>query len=274
MTSKIRLLVRADDAGSSWSSNTGCLRACTDGIARSVEVMMPCAWVPHAAHLFNARPQVDIGVHLTLSSEWDAVKWRPLTHAPSLTDEHGHFLPLVLPRDGDDRPSLAEADWALDEIAREFRAQIALGRAMFHNVSHISSHMLRHFREFDPQVGEVIADLCDEHGLKDDAFGHGLPRFAGYPKVPRETAARIAAFIDELTKLTPGTYIFIDHPAEPSPELDATGHDGYRDVMADRVTCLETLTSDTLMQRIEALGIELIGYNDLSASPATLYLQP
>ncbi|MEM9341716.1 MAG: ChbG/HpnK family deacetylase [Pseudomonadota bacterium] len=259
----VRLLVRADDAGSSWSSNMGCLRACTHGIARSVEVMVPCPWVAHAATILNAHPEIDVGIHLTLTSEWDAVKWRPLTAAPSLTDDAGNFLPLVMQRDGDPRRSLAEADWSIDEIAAELRAQIALGVRMFQGVSHISSHMVAHFKALDPRIGDVITELCAEFGLADDAFGHGLPRIEGYPKVPRDTAARTSAFIQQIADLPEGTHIFIDHPAVDSAELRATGHAGYEDVAADRVSCLETLTSPDLQRQIERLGIELISYKDL-----------
>ena len=259
----VRLLVRADDAGSSWSSNVGCLRACTDGIARSVEVMMPCAWTSHAAEILNNHLEVDVGIHLTLTSEWDAVKWRPLTHSMSLTDECGDFLPSLTPRDGDGRLCLANTAWSLDEIANEFRAQVSLGIARFRNVSHVSSHMLKHFKDFDARLGEVISDLCREFGLKDDAFGHGLPRIEGYPKFPRDTDQRIEAFARQLDELEAGTYIFIDHPAVDSPELGATGHNGYEDVAEDRVTCLETLTSPVLRTHIELLGIELISYRDI-----------
>lgn len=259
----IRLLVRADDAGSSWSSNIGCLSACTDGIARSVEVMVPCPWALHAAKSLNSRPDIDIGVHLTLTSEWDAVKWRPITQANSLTDGHGNFLPLLFPRDGDTRPSLAAADWSIDEIADEFRAQIALGVSMFRKVSHVSCHMLRHFKDFDPKLGAVITDLCNEYDLADDAFGYDLPRIEGYPKFPRNTVQRVEAFIQTLDALGSGTYIFIDHPAVASPELRAIGHRGYEDVAEDRVTCLETLTSAAIRKRIDELGIELISYRDL-----------
>lgn len=263
MSHKIRLLVRADDAGSSWSSNIGCLQACSYGIAGSVEVMLPCSWAVSAAALFNAKPEIDIGIHLTLTSEWDAVKWRPLTQAQSLTDEHGNFMPLLMPREGDSRQSLASSDWSLDEIANEFRAQVSLGIDMFQNVSHVSCHMIKHFKDFDPRLGDVIADLCKEHGLADDAFGYGLPRIEGYPKLPRETGQRIEAFVRQLEALGPGTYIFIDHPAATSQELRAMGHDGYEDVETDRVTCLETLTSAAVLERVDQLGIELISYRDL-----------
>lgn len=263
MDGEIQLLVRADDAGSSVSSNLGCFRACTEGIAKSVEVMMPGAWVSHAANLFHAHPDVDIGVHLTLTSEWDAVKWRPLTQAPSLTDENGNFLPKLIPNERDERPNLRHANWSLDEIAEEFRAQIELALATFDNVSHVSSHMLKHFKDFDPRLGDLITRLCDEFNLADDAFGHGLPRIEGYPKFPRITAQRIDAFIQHLSELTSGTYIFIDHPAAPSDELSAMGHIGYEDVAEDRISCLETLLDPDLRATIDELGIELISYQDL-----------
>ncbi|MEL6572254.1 MAG: ChbG/HpnK family deacetylase [Pseudomonadota bacterium] len=263
MSAKTRLLVRADDAGSSWSSKMGCLRACNDGIGRSVEVMMPCPWTEQAAKLFNERPEIDIGIHLTLTSEWDGMKWRPLTQATTLTDGSGHFLPQLLPKDDDSGESLFNADWSLDEVVWEFRAQIALGVSMFQNVSHVSSHMLRHFRDFDARLADVISDFCREFGLNDDAFGFGLPRIEGYPKLPRNTDRRIKAFVRTLEELGTGTYIFIDHPAVASPELNALGHEGYRDVAEDRVTCLETLTSAAVRQTIDDLGIELISYRDL-----------
>ncbi|MCV3273658.1 ChbG/HpnK family deacetylase [Roseobacter sinensis] len=263
MGQDIRLLVRADDAGSTWASNLGCLRACTDGIARSVEVMMPCPWITHAAKLFRAHPQIDIGLHLTLTSEWDAVKWRPLTPAPTLVDETGHFQPLLTLRAGDTRRSLAENAWDIDELVGELHAQIAQGVTMFPQASHVSSHMIRHLRDLDPRLGEIIAALCTKFGLADDAFGYGLPRIAGYPAQPRVTASRVAAFIETLRKLTPGTYIFIDHPAAESTEMTDVGHPGYEDVQADRLTCLETLTHPELRATVEQLGIELICYRDL-----------
>ncbi|CAN0603028.1 unnamed protein product, partial [Ectocarpus sp. 12 AP-2014] len=213
-----------------------------------------------ASQLFNAAPQIDIGVHLTLSSEWEALKWRPLTYAPSLVDEDGYFLPLVMPRDGDNRPCLAEADWSLDEIAAEFRAQIELSKHMFVSVTHVSAHMVRHFKELAPKAGDCVAALCAEYGLLDDPLGDGLPRIKGYPNFPRNTQKRIAAFADRLSELAPGPQVFIDHPGAASTELDETGHVGYEDVALDRTTCLETLTSPVLQKRIHELDIELISY--------------
>lgn len=259
----IRLLTRVDDAGSSSASNIGCYLAASQGIARSVEVMMPCAWVTHAADLFNDAPQIDIGLHLTLSSEWQAVKWRPLTAAPSLTGPDGNFLPLLIARDGDARPALQSADWRLEEIAAELRAQIALGVATFRQASHVSGHMIRQMADFAPEVGEVVAALCAEFGLLPPELGSSLPFFAPYPAHPRDGAARAATLIERLRGLGPGDHLTLDHPAAASAELSATGHAGYEDVAADRVGCLAAWTNPAVRAEIDRLGIALIGYRDL-----------
>lgn len=224
---------------------------------------MPCAWVSHAAALFNDRPDIDIGIHLTLTSEWDAIKWRPLTQAKSLVDSAGNFFPLLIPQTGDHRPSLIESGWSIDEVVNEFRAQIKLGVSVFSHASHISSHMLRHFSDFDTRVGEAVSELCKEFGLIDDPFGHGLPRIEGYPKFPRDAEQRTSAFVAQLSTLSPGTYIFIDHPAVKATEMAEVGHAGYEDVQLDRMTCLQTLTSVEVMKHVEQLSIELINYRDL-----------
>lgn len=266
MAQKTRLLVRADDAGSCWACNLGCLTASTEGIARSVEVMMPCGWVTHAAELFARQPDIDIGIHLTLTSEWDAIKWRPLTASKSLVDETGHFPPLLTPRPGDGRRSLQDCDWRLEEIAAELDAQIQLGLRLFPQASHVSAHMAAGFSSFDQRVGQAVADLCQRYGLMEDPFAHGLPRFPGYPKHPCTVQARVTAFAEGLAHLEPGqTYIFIDHPAADSPDLTDMGHEGYEDVRDDRVSCLATLTDPVVLQAIEDRQIELISYRDLQA---------
>ena len=258
-----KLLVRADDAGSSWAANMGCLRACTEGIARSVEVMMPCAWVDHAARLLGEQPQIDVGIHLTLTSEWDAVKWRPLTPSESLVDESGYFRPLLEPRDGDHRPSLRQCGWSVDDVAAEFRAQIELGLAKFPHASHVSCHMTRHFKDFDAALGTVVSELCALFGLKEDPMGDALPRMDGYPKHPRDARSRQRRFVEALGSLAGGTYIFVDHPAEDTPEMRATGHPGYEDVQEDRTSCLHVLTSPAVKEAVRDLGIDLVSYRSL-----------
>lgn len=261
--SGIKLLVRADDMGSSWGANEGCIAACLNGIAGSVEVMMPCAWITGAADRLDHHLDIDVGIHLTLTSEWETFKWRPLTKAPSLVDENGHFFPLLVPMDGDPRPAHSNHEWSLNEAYEELRAQLTLARRLFPQASHISSHMTAHFRNFDPRMDQVVASLCREFDLMNDPLGSTIPILWPHPKAPPDAAAREATFLETVKSLQSGTYIIIDHPAVASDDMKSIGHPGYRDVAEDRQACLELFTSPTLRAALDRLGVELISYKDL-----------
>ena len=224
---------------------------------------MPGPWVEHAAALLQRYPEIDVGIHLTLTSEWDALKWRPLTRAGSLVDDDGYFLPLLMPRPGDARPNLLESRWSVDDVAAELRAQIAFGLARFPNASHISAHMTRYLSEFHASVGDVVSELCEESGLRNDIEGRQVSRFQGYAKFPRDAGGRIRSFVDRLQQLEPGDHIFIDHPACDTAEMAAIGHAGYEDVREDRSSCLEVLTSEAVRHAVRDLGIALIDYRTL-----------
>ena len=86
------LVVRADDMGAFHSVNKACIAAFRDGIEQSVEVMAVTPWFPEAVKMLEANPTLDVGLHLVITSEWENVKWRPLTHCPSITDENGYYI--------------------------------------------------------------------------------------------------------------------------------------------------------------------------------------
>ena len=70
MSDEICLLVRADDIGMAHAGNAACIEVYEQGICRSVELMVPCPWFAEAVELLRAHPEYDVGVHLTLTSEW------------------------------------------------------------------------------------------------------------------------------------------------------------------------------------------------------------
>src|SRR5262245_47870094 len=94
-----RLIVRGDDMGFSHSGNQALIKCYREGIETSIEVIAPSPWFPEAARMLMEKENlgVDVGVHLALTAEWDNVKWRPLTHCPSLADADGFFYPMVRP---------------------------------------------------------------------------------------------------------------------------------------------------------------------------------
>jgi len=94
----IKLVVRADDIGSCHTSNLACIKCYREGIVKSVEVQVCCPWFNEAVKMLRENPGLDVGVHLTLTSEWENYKWGPLTQAPSLVDAQGDFYPQTAQR--------------------------------------------------------------------------------------------------------------------------------------------------------------------------------
>lgn len=254
----IYLLVRADDIGSFQAANTGCIESFQNGIARSVELMPPCAWFPEAVKLLNENPGYDVGVHLTLTSEWSNVKWRPLTHCPGLVDDDGYFFPMVWKNDNfPPNSSISESDWTIEEIEQELRAQIEVSLKHVPHISHLSSHM--GFTSLDPEIDRLVAKLAKEYNLEVNM--EGFQRFSGWGRNV-EMEDRINKFCESLENLTPGKYLFVEHPAVNSPEMDPVGHKGYMNVAADRDWVTRVFTSEKVKETIRKKGIRLVSYAD------------
>jgi predicted glycoside hydrolase/deacetylase ChbG (UPF0249 family) len=257
----VRLIVRGDDMGSCHAANVACIKACKEGIVRSVELMVPCPWFPEAVKMLNENPGLDVGVHVTLTSEWDNVKWRPLTAAPSLTDADGYFYPTIWRRQGAPAgTALREAHWKIEEIEQEIRAQIELARRKVPRISHLSFHMGS--SDWDPKVKEVCTKLASEYNLYILPSGGGV-RMAGGFGDAKTAEARTEKFIEMLDGLKPGTYVFVGHPGLDTPEMRAIGHPGYDDVAQDRQAVTDVYTSERVKRVIDQLGIKLISYADL-----------
>ena len=79
----------------------------------------------------------------------------------------------------------------------------------------------------------------------------------------RAPEGRVAAFVENLGKLTPGTYMFVEHPAFDTPEMQTIGHTGYENVGADRDAVTRVFTSPEVMAAIQKQGIQLVSYADL-----------
>jgi len=227
----------------------------------SVEVMVPCAWFPEAVKMLNENPGLDVGVHVVLTSEWENVKWRPLTKAPSLTDADGYFYPTIWRRkDAPPGTALREAEWKMGEIEKEMRAQIEMAVRKIPQVSHLSCHM--GCSSWDAEVKALWAKLAKQYKLDISTSDYGVRRFPGYKKV-KSTKGRIEKFIKALEALKPGAYLFVEHPGLDTAEMRAIGHEGYYGVAEDREAVTAIFTSDKVRKSIEKLEINLISYADL-----------
>lgn|SRR5690554_768866 len=129
------VILHIDDAGMSYDSNLGTIRALTEGVANSVSVMMPCGWVPGFVHFLKENKDIDAGLHLTLTSEWTQYRWGPLAGKPmvkSLVDHEGALWPSVKDVVKHGSP---------DHVEMEIRAQLERARTMGFEPTHMDSHM-------------------------------------------------------------------------------------------------------------------------------------
>ncbi len=262
-----KLIVRGDDMGYSHSGNLALIKSYQEGIQTSIEVIVPSPWFPEAVKMLAENPGSDVGIHLALTSEWDNVKWRPLTQVPSLTDQDGYFLPMSFPNPNYPGLSIHEADWKISDIEQELRAQIEMAKKYIPQLSHVSSHM--GFTRIDPEINELVKKLAKEYEIDIDP-GEYEVRSASYEGLnwPATTKAgfkeKEKAFIAMLRKLEKGkAYLFVDHPGLDNEELKAISHIGYETVAMDRQGVTDVFTSKKVKAVIKELGIELIGYKDL-----------
>ena len=264
-----RLIVRGDDMGSFHSANLASIETYTNGIETSIELMVVTPWFPEAARMLRENPGIDVGLHLTITSEWDNIKWRPLTNCPSLKDSNGYFLPMMGKNANYPGLGILENKWNIAEVEQEFRAQIELALRNVPQISHLSGHMGS--TGFDPEVVKLVMRLAAEYDLpavdragatQEYAFNH-----AGYDGPKRTSAEKESAFIRMLDKLEAGkNYMFIDHPALDNVEMESVGHIGYEDVALDRQGVTDMWTSPKVKQAIADKGIELINYTTLTKS--------
>jgi len=278
-----KLILHADDYGMSHSVNVATQELLEKGAISSASVMMPCPWVAEAAKWIKSHKGVDVGLHLTLTSEWKTLRWAPVAgreQVKGLLDPDGYLWPDV-------RSVAMNASAA--EVETELRAQIALAQKMGIRFTHLDTHMgtvyarpdffqvyLKLGKEFGVPVmlpkpsesmdkaapAETIAYLRaqQETFAKDGVFQLDYLVMDGAPG-QRNLADRRKVYLETLRNLKPGITQIIIHPGVLNDELAAaTGRAGDRD--ADYRVFLEKETQALMKE----LGIELVGWQDVAPS--------
>lgn len=129
------LILHADDLAVAHTENQASFKALETGSVTSASIMAPCPWLPEVAAFAKANPGADLGMHLTLTSEWKYLKWGPVAprnQVSSLLDSLGYFY---------DNCGDLNAHAKPEEIETELRAQINKAIAMGIAPTHLDSHM-------------------------------------------------------------------------------------------------------------------------------------
>ena len=129
------LIIHADDLGVSHSENAASIAAFEKGVVNSGSIMVPCPWFPEIANYSKVNPTVDLGLHLTLTAEWETYKWKPVSpiaEVPNLVNKKGFLY---------DNCADVVRKVSAESIEKELRAQVDRALAFGVNVSHLDSHM-------------------------------------------------------------------------------------------------------------------------------------
>jgi predicted glycoside hydrolase/deacetylase ChbG (UPF0249 family) len=254
---KIRLIVRADDFGFSHASNMALEKILDEGTITAAGVIVNTGWLDETVAILKKHPEVSVGVHVCLNSEWVPYKWGPVLPAkevPSLVDEWGHFF-------GTRKDLLAHKPNA-DEVEKEIRAQIDLAIRKGLKVSYMDHHMGAAVTT--PEMRERFVKVAKEYGL-------GISRWYGEVQGPVvysvEPAKKTDFLVSELQKLTqPGLYLIVCHTAVRTPEVEVLrdlNANGPKNMAEHRQAECDMLCSPRLKQVIQKKGIELVGYDTL-----------
>lgn len=250
----IRLIAQGDDMGAAHGINLGTIQAYKEGILRATNVLVPAAWTPEAAQLLKENPGLDAGVHLTLTSEWQTVKWRPLTSVPSLVDANGYFFPSTQAIRG-----AAGSMLNLAEIEKELRAQIELGKKMVPQVSYMSTHM--GFDSLSPEVRALVQKLSKEYRLVMAGAELGTQSMGRVWNATDTADVRADKLATRLAQLQPGTWLWVEHCATDTPEIQAMG----RNVAFDRSGVVAAWSDPKVLAAVKKCGIKLTSYKELIA---------
>lgn len=271
-------IIHADDVGMCQATLPAFDDLLAFGLVLCGATMVPCPWFPALAAYCRQHPTVDMGVHLTLTSEWDTYRWGPLSTrdpASGLIDEEGYFY-----REPEDVQSRADAA----VVQAELEAQVSRALSAGIDVSHVDTHMgtVAHFKFIAAYVGLALQRglpalilRLDEAGWQEMGLDASTARAAvqtvaaleaqGMPLIdhmeslpldqPEERLEQAKRAFD---RLKPGVTHFIIHPAVDTPELRAIAPD-----WRCRVGDYQAFSSEALRRRIRDAGVHVIGYRTL-----------
>ena len=263
------LLLHGDDLGVAHSVDAASLDALERGVLSSASVMIPCPWVTEVAAWARAHPDHDLGLHLTLTSEWETYRWGTVALAaevPTLLDSVG-----TLARD---TPPVAERAVPA-QVERELRAQVERALALGLRPTHLDSHMGALFTT--PALFATLVRVARAYHLPfltARGVARGLPPdvdpardvvldtvITAGPEVPRERWA--AFYLDAVRALKPGLAEMIVHLGRDDAELRAitVNHDAWGAAWRQRDD--DVLRSPAFRQALKDNNVVLVRWKDL-----------
>jgi predicted glycoside hydrolase/deacetylase ChbG (UPF0249 family) len=256
---QVYLIIRTDDAGMSHSVNMALERLIATGLPVSVSVMFPTPWYQETVDILKRNPEVAVGIHLTLNSEWKNYRWGPVlgrTAVPSLVDADGYFFPSA--------EALHQNHPDLKEVEKELRAQIERARGSGLKIDYVDYHMGTAVRY--PEFREITERLAKEYGLGMSQYFGDTRYDPQYSAAPRDKTDSLVAMVDRLKPRfnLVVTHVGIDN-AELGALLDMNTSGPLADMSKNRQGELDAVTSRRFRDALKARNIQLLTYRQLIA---------
>ncbi len=266
------LIIHADDLGVSHSENRASISGLEESPVNSASIMVPCPWFPEIAAYARKNTDKDLGLHLTLNSEWDFYKWGPVTSLdliPSLVNASGYFYSRV--------DSLAMFA-AANEVAIELRNQVKKAYKYGIDVTHLDAHMgaamsTPEYLKAYIQIGQEfrLPVLLDHNipGMQNSAIQSILGNTDVivdhlYTAGPEDYASGMENYYAKiLTDLEPGLNCLLIHLAFNDDEMKAVtkGHENWG--AAWRQADYDFFTSEKCKQLMTEQKIILVSWREI-----------
>jgi len=251
---KTQVILRLDDIGFCHSVNMASKILAEAGVPYSTSLMVSCPWYKESVEVLKKYPEISVGVHLTLSSEWRNYRWGPVLGkeaVPSLVNEEGHFFYST--------HALLENKPDITEVENELRAQIKRALNTGLTIDYVDTHM---DIAGSKELREVVVKLAKEFKLGiSGCFGEARLSTYDVPYEEKKDAAIVT-----LSELEPGkTYLYVMHVGMDTPEMSALeqiGENSLLNMSKNREAQLNTLLSDAFREAVKKYNIELITYRE------------
>ncbi len=207
---EIRLVVQADDMGMCHAVNEGIVRAFEEGIVTQAAIMAPCPWFDEAVSLAREHA-IPIGLHCTLTCEWDHLRWRPITGGASLAEADG-----TMHRTVKDAMATLDAQQAFAEVRAQADRVKAAGIRLICCDNHMGAVCPEAYRRLCNEL-EVpfLYPVVEPHVQFESSVM--LSPYEGNDSYPDKKAW----LLSHIARLTTGTHYLCTHPAVPGAELGA-----------------------------------------------------
>lgn len=284
-----RLIVRGDDFGATHAANAALIPAFEQGIMTSASVLVVGPWIHETVAILRDHPEWSVGLHLALGSEWDRLRYRPISppaEIPSLVapdgafykswQNHDRLLTVIEERFGLERRTLYEALFAPEppdpeDVERELRAQIAYAQRLGIRFDYLDCHQgLACQARYLPILQRLADELCvpiPEEGL----LGERATAPTWYGTTPmRALLGQNDYRTDDwqglremLAGLGPRLWRYVGHPSTGGTEVRAM--DSFWGTDTERMSRAElTAWTDSSIRRlVEAEGIDLVSIREL-----------